>query len=170
MISVGFSENIRIVRNYLTNNIMSIGTYQLTHANRLLLINYKSIEKIDHLLALAFIFSAIGIMMTIMSLVYLGLFANKTPYATFLITFSLLNIILQVVNLIFNCFFNGKIFEETQKLLSDLDNLNISINDDQLLKALIKLRMSVHKVKCGFTIGGFAPWNKLILLQVTSFL
>ena len=168
MVSVGFSENIKIVRNYLTDNVMSIRTYQLTHANKLLLINYKLIEKIDHYLAFAFIFSAIGIMMSIMSLVYLGLYANKVPVVIDLITFNMPNVILQVINLILNCFFNGKISEETQKLLSDLDNFNISTNDERLFKALILLRKSVHKVKCGFTIGGFAPWNKLSLLQVTS--
>ena len=111
-----FGDNlviIQIVRNNLTNIVVPIRTYQLTHANKFLHISYKSIEKIDHLLAFAFIFSAFGIMMTIMSLVYLGLFANKVPYATFLITFSLPNITLQLTNLILNCFFDGKIFEET---------------------------------------------------------
>ena len=97
MILVGFSGKIKIVRNNLTNIVVPIRTYQLTHANKFLHISYKSIEKIDHLLDFAFIFSAFGIMMTIMSLVYLGLFANKVPYATFLIIFSLPNITLQFI-------------------------------------------------------------------------
>lgn len=43
MVSIGFSENIKFVRKYLTNNTMTIRTHQLTHANKFLLISYKLI-------------------------------------------------------------------------------------------------------------------------------
>ena len=52
------------------------------------------------------------------------------------------------------------------KLLGDLDNINIDVLDDQLFKTLIQFKISVVKTKCGFTIAGFAPWNKLTILQV----
>ena len=51
-------------------------------------------------------------------------------------------------------------------LLNYLDNLNINVNNDKLLKALISFKASAQKTKCGFTIGGFAPWNNFSLLQV----
>ena len=59
-----------------------------------------------------------------------------------------------------------EVYEETSKLLNDLDNLNINVNDDLVVRALILFRTTINKNKCGFTIGGFAPWNKLTLLQV----
>ena len=101
-----------------------------------------------------------------MTLVYLWFFANKVKFIYDLMIFNLPNTTLQVINLILNCFFNSKIFKETQNLLNDLDNLKINVYDDSVFKALILLRMSVNKAKCGFTIGGFAPWNNLTLLQV----
>ena len=168
MVSTGYNENIKIVRKYLIKNAMTIRAHQLTHVNKFLLINYKSIKTIDQYLAFAFIFAAIAIVMSIMSLVYLWLFANKVKFIYNMIIFNLPNLTLQLVSLILNCFFNGKIFEETQNLLNDLDNLNINVYDNSLFKALILLRMSVNKTKCGFTIGGFAPWNKFTLLQVIS--
>ena len=59
-------------------------------------------------------------------------------------------------------------YEQSIKLLNTLDNININVNDDQLLKALILLKTSINKTKMGFTIGSFAPWNKLTQLQVKS--
>ena len=70
------------------------------------------------------------------------------------------------IQLIVSCFINEKIIEETQKLLIDLDDLDINVNNDQIYKALISLKTSIQKFKCGLTIGGYAPWNRLTLLQV----
>ena len=91
MVSIGFSENIKIVRKYLTDNAMTIRTYQLTNANKFLLVNYKSIKTIDQYLAFAFIFTEIAMVMSITSLVYLWLFVNKVKFIYNLIIFNLPN-------------------------------------------------------------------------------
>lgn len=141
----------------------------LIEAKNFMLINYKMINKINHFLFFGFIALAIGIVLKIMSSVYFKLFACKFNFLKKLIAFNLVFQIQQLIELVLNCFINGKIYQETIKLLSDLDNININVNDDQLFNALILLKTSVTKTKCGFTIGGFVPWNKLTLLQVIKF-
>ena len=165
MVSIGFSENMKIVRQYLNKNMRSI---QLTEVNKFLLTNYKNIKKIDEYLAFSNIISTVQVVLCVMSSVYVCIFARRIRFLISLIEFNIPLQTVQYITFILNCFFLGKLSKETEKLLNHLDNLNININDDQLFKAFILLRTSVDKVKCGFTIGGFAPWNMLTLLQVTS--
>ena len=165
MVSIGFSENIKIVRKYLNKNMQVI---RLTEVNKFVLTNYKNIKKIDEYLAFSNIIAAIGIVLGVMSTVYACIFAKRIRFLINLVEFNMPYQTVQYISFILNCFFLGKLSKETEKLLNHLDNLNININDDQLFKAFILLKTSVDKVKCGFTIGGFAPWNMLTLLQVTS--
>ena len=166
MVSIGFSENIKIVRKYFNKNMLSI---ELTQANKYMLINYKNINKIDQYLAFSYIMATTGIVLGVMSTVYMWIFASKIKLLNEILEFNIAFQILQFISFILNCFFLEKPSKETQKLSNHLDNLNININDDTLFKALILFRTSVDKVKCQFTIGGFAPWNMLTLLQVNSY-
>ena len=167
IVSTNFNDNIKIIRKNLNHHsIVSID--HLTEAKNFILINYKTINEIDNFLAFGFITLAIGIIQNIMSSVYFALFAYKLNFLKELIAFNLVFQIQQLISLFLNCFINGKVYAETLKLLNDLDNLNINVNDDQLFKALILFRTSVTKCKCGFTIGRFAPWNNLTLLQVIN--
>ena len=51
MVSIDFSENIKIVRKYLNKNMLSI---ELTQANKFVLTNYKNIKKINLLSPIVF--------------------------------------------------------------------------------------------------------------------
>ena len=59
--------------------------------------------------------------------------------------------------------------KETLRLRSALDNIKINVNNDQFYESLISLKTSIYNLGCGFSIGGFAPWNKLTLLQVRNY-
>lgn len=131
------------------------------------MINYEIINNIDNFLSFGFTTSAIGIVLSMMSTVYFALFAYKLNYLNDVLAFTLAYHLQQLTQLILNCFINGQVHEQTIGFLSDLDNININVNDDQLFKALILLRTSISTNKRGFTIGGFAQWNNLTLLQVT---
>ena len=166
IISTNFTENIKIIRKYLTDNAAMMKLVNLTQSNDFILINYKMINKIDNILALGFITLAIGMMLGIMSSVYFTLFINKLIIMREIYVYNLVFQFQLLTQLILNCFINGKVYDQSLKLLNYLDNLNINVKNDQLFKALIKFKTSVQKIKCGFTIGGFAPWNNLTLLQV----
>ena len=168
MVSVSFCENIKIKRKYLISDFASVKFNYLNSLTKFMSINYEITNKIDNFLAFGFITSAIGIVLSIMSSVYLGLFAQKFNFINEILAFTLVYHFQQLIQLILNCFINGQVYEETIGFISDLDNINVNVNDDQLFKALILLRTSISRTKRGFTIGGFAPWNKLTLLQVTS--
>ena len=170
IVSTNFTENIKIIRKYLTANARIMKINDLTQANNFILINYKMINKIDKFLAFGFITSAIGIMLNIMSSVLFGFFIHKFNLMNELLAFNLVFQIQQLIQLILNCFINGKVYEETTKLLNDLDNLNINVNDDLIVRALILFKTTINKNKCGFTIGGFASWNNLTLLQVICYI
>ena len=168
IVSTNFIENIKIIRKYFIQKDSSLKIDHLTQAKNFILINYKIINKIDNFLSFGFITSTVAVILNIMSLVYFGILNYK--YSSFNITlaFDLVYQILQLNLLVLNCFINGKVNEETMKLLGDLDNININVHDDELLKTLIQFKTSVVKTKCGFTIAGFAPWNNLTLLQVNK--
>ena len=167
IVSTNFSDNIKIIRKNLNHHSI-VNSDHLIETKNYILINYKMINKIDHFLTFGFITLAIGSVQNLMSSVYFALFAFKFNFLKQLITFNLVFQIQQLTALFLNCFTNGKVYEETLKLLNDLDNLNINVNDDQLFKALILFKTSVTKSKCGFTIGRFAQWNNLTLLQVIN--
>ena len=165
--STNFTEDIKIVRKHLIENAVLIKHNDLIQAKNFMSTKYKNMNKIDEFLSFGFLTSAIGIVLNIMASVYIGLFAYKLNLIKKMFAITLVFQVQQLIQLILNCFINGNVYEETIKLLSHLDNININANDDQFCKALILLRTSINKTKCGFTIGGFAPWNKLTLLQVT---
>ena len=166
IVSMNFTENIKIIRKYLNHNNTLVKLNHLTEFNSYMLINFEMINKIDHFLAFGFISNTIGIILMIMVTVYYGLYADKFDYADELIAFDIIFQCEQMIQLILNCFINGKLYNQTLKLLNDLDNININVNDDQLFKTLINFKTSIQRTKCGFTIGGFAPLNNLTLLQV----
>ena len=166
IVSTNFTENIQIVKEYLNQNSTFMKYNHLNEANNFVTIDYKKINKIDNYLSSVFIISAIGVVCSIMLSVYFAFFADKFDFRDELIAFDLISQIIQLIQLLINCFINGKVYNESSKLLNYLDNLNINVNDDKLFKTLIEFKTSVQKTKCGFTIGGFAPWNSLTLLKV----
>ena len=134
IVSMNFTENIKIIRKYLNHNNTLVKLNQLTESNSYILINFEMTNKIDHFLAFGFISNTIGIILMIMVTVYYGLYADKFDYADELIAFEIIFQCEQMIQLILNCFINGKLYNQTLKLLNDLDNININVNDDQLFK------------------------------------
>ena len=154
MITINFTENIKIIRSRLNHDAShSIKTNYLIEANNFMTINFRKINKIDQYLAFGFITFAIGIMFCILQFVYLAVFTKIYNYSFY----NILPLHCQVfIQLILNCFINGMIFDETQKLIYDLDNININVQNRKLFRALIFFRTSIRQIKYGFTIGGFA--------------
>ena len=169
IISTNFIENIKIIRKHLNQKDASLKIHHFTQANNFMLINYKIINKIDDYLSFGFITSFVGVILSMMSSVYLGIFGHKLNFLHEILTFDVIYQILQLIQLILNCFINGKVNEETVKLLSHLDNININVFDDKLFKTYILFKTSIVETKSGFTIARFANWNNLTLLQVNYF-
>lgn len=165
MISINFTENIKIVRKQLNDNDGKFVTANLLlESNNLIFVNFRKIQQINHYLNIGFINLVIGIIMSIFALVY-----SLISFTSRIVFFRALPFSIEVsILLILNCLINGKILEETSKLICVLDNFTINVNNTQLYQSLISLRTSINKMKCGFTIGGFAPWSKLTLLQVKN--
>ena len=126
--------------------------------------NFIKIRKISYYLSFGFITLTVEIILSICTLIYM--YVIFTSNLVFLrgLSFSINLIVL----LTLNCIINGKVIEETIKLLNDLDNLNINVKIDEFYHDLILLKTSIENLKCGFSIGGFASWNKLTLLQVRN--
>lgn len=161
VISFNFTENIKIIRNHL-NHTQFITSHFFIESSKFLVMNFQKIQLIDKYLSIAFISLSIGIISSMLQFVYLIVVFTDTEKYVRGLPFQ----ITIIIQLIFNCFINGKLLEETQNLLCDLDNIDIDVNDEQLYKSLILFKKSIRNVKCGFSIGGFAPWNKLTLLKV----
>lgn len=153
---------IRKRLNYKESQLITANL--LIQTNKVLLTNFSKIKQIDQYLSFGFFTLTVGIIFSILEFVYLiviftqhFLFLRGLPFE---ISFMML--------IILNCFINGKVMEETSKLFCDLDNININLNNNELYRSFIFLKTSINKIKCGFSIGGFASWNKLTLLQVRN--
>lgn len=133
-----------------------------------MLINNNKLSKINNYLSFGFIIITIVCIFDILTLDYFIIYLIKqnVPGES---SYNLLFQLLVSIQLIISCFINEKVIDETQKLLFVLDDLNINVKDDQLYKTLISCKTSIQNLKCGLTIGGFAPWNRLTLLQVQKF-
>ena len=162
IISTKFVKDVQIIRTHLNLNDNQIITPNLLiEANKLLAINFLKIKQVDQYLAIGFFSMSVGIIFSFLEIVYLIICFHK--YFLFLrfIPFQTNLLIL----LVLNCVINGNVMEETVKLLNDLDNLIINVNNDKLYHAIITFKTSINKLKCGFTIGGFASWNMLTMLH-----
>lgn len=167
IVSVSFSENIKIIRNRITHNgALFVTSNYLNQAKNFLLINYQMINKIDHHLAPGSFTLATGIVVITMATAYYSIFVKQLNILGEFLSYNITFASLQLANFVLNCFINEKVINETRKLLCVLDNVNINVMDNQLYKSVLSLKKSVKKTKCGFTIAGFTSWNKLTLLQV----
>ena len=165
IISVNCIGNIKLIRKQFKYNDRKLITAKLLiETNHLIKTNFNKMKKVNKYLSVGFIGLVGGIIFSILTLIYLIVI-----FSTYIIMVRGLPFNLNItILLILNCIINGKVMEETYKLLNDLDNIKIIINNNQIYHGLISLKTTIHKIKCGFNIGGFAKWNKLALLQVKS--
>ncbi len=71
--------------------------------------------------------------------------------------------------LIINCLIHGSVFEETEKLFSLLDEMNVSVdsmNENDFREALY-FKTQANSPKLGFTIAGLVPFRKITLISVS---
>ena len=162
IVSVNFTENIKIIRKRFNNNFI---TANVLNETKLITIYFEKIKKIDKLLTIGFISLAVGIIYITLQFVHFLINFPQNVLFRKILPFQLYLIII----LILHCIINNNVMEETLKLHSALDNIKINVNNDQLYELLISLKTSIYKLGCGFSIGGFAPWNKLTLLHVRNY-
>lgn len=125
IISVNCIDNIKLIRNQLKESEF-ITAKLLIQANQLIKTNFNKIKKVDKYLSIGFIGLAAGIILTILTLVYLIII-----FSTYIIMVRGLPFNLNItILLIFNCIINGKFMEETYQLLNDLDNIKIIMNNN----------------------------------------
>ena len=156
------ADNIKFIRKRFNNNFI---TANLLNEAKLITIYFEKIEKIDKLLTMGFISLTVGIIYITLQFVHILVNFPKNVLFRGILPFQLYLIIL----LILNCIINSNVMEETLKLHSALDNIKINVNNDQLYESLTSLKISIYKLGCRFSIGGFAPWNKLTLLNVRNY-
>jgi hypothetical protein len=71
------------------------------------------------------------------------------------------------IKIISNCFINGLLHDESEKLLSSLDDIDMSKLVDDLTYRETILFMSINRnLKYGFTIAEFMPLKRTTLLTV----
>ena len=163
IIIINFREILKMIRTRINHKDGRFITSKfLIEANKLITFKFGKINQIDNYMAIGTTVITIGIIFSNFLFVYASVvftkyhkFYQDLPYC---ILFS--------SPLILSCFINGMLMEETRYFKCDLDNININVDDDQIYKSLNAFKISIRNIKSGFTIGGFAPFNKSTLLQV----
>ena len=74
--------------------------------------------------------------------------------------------ITSTVKLIINCFINGLVHEESDRIYAVLDKFNAKDVDNYEYKNLVLFKNSFREMRFGFTIGGFASLRKTTLVPV----
>ena len=80
IVSINFTKNIKIVKEYLNENVSFMKCNHLHEANNFAMMNYKKMNKIDNYLSSGFIISAIEVVSSIMLTVYFTFYAGKFDY------------------------------------------------------------------------------------------
>lgn len=78
MISINFTENMKMIRNLITHNNGELMTANsLNKANQFMRINYRKMNKVDQYLAFGFVTSSIGIVIRMLQFVYMAVVFPK---------------------------------------------------------------------------------------------
>ena len=68
--------------------------------------------------------------------------------------------------LVISCFVNGLVYDESDKIMATLDNINAHDINDYQYRELLLFKSISRESNFGFSIGGFAPLRKTTLIQV----
>ncbi len=123
-----------------------------------------TINKLDNTLSIIMLMSIISGMYAVMIQIYILIIYCKHEAIQEMSGILLSSSISNTIKLIGNCLIHGLVREESDQLLSCLDN--ISAKDEPVFKEAL-LFMSIGKdLKFGFTISGFMPLRKTTLTSV----
>jgi len=77
---------------------------------------------------------------------------------------------ISVSNLITSCLIHGLVFEETEKLFSAFEELDVSVDcmDENMFREALYFKSQMSESKIGFTIAGLVPFKKITLLSVSQ--
>ena len=78
----------------------------------------------------------------------------------------LIDTITMTAKLIISCFINGLVYDESDKIMATLDNINAHHINDYQYRELLLFKSISRESNFGFSIGGFAPLRKTTLIQV----
>jgi hypothetical protein len=76
------------------------------------------------------------------------------------LTYYALKSITSVLKLIIDCYINGLVHEESERIYSVLDNFNTRSLDEVQYKEWLMFKNILKDTRIGFTIGGFAALRK----------
>jgi hypothetical protein len=125
-----------------------------------------TINELDNSLSVVLSIEIIIAMFNIMFQIFVYiLFQNFSGGKTFTLVFTYRSVE-SVVKLILTYFFNGLTHEESDQLYAVLDGINTEKLSKRDYKELHMFKTNSRNIKCGFTIGGFAPLRKTTFLSV----
>lgn len=162
IISLDNVEKLKLILQQLNNDFIS--QPKLSDIKEFFIKNQKELIKIDKHLSLSFIFLAINSISHTMNDIYYIVAVEKTDDVQSLLVTSIFHSVVFILLIIANCLINGLVYEYVKKIIVCLDNIN-TINNDKLYKVLF-FKVVCQRNNYGFTIGGFAPWNKITLVPV----
>jgi hypothetical protein len=104
-----------------------------------------------------------------MALIYVSTVGTQDKKMKSLLNYSLNSALMFIVRLSLDCLIHGFVYEETESFFSSLEQkLEISVNrmDENEFREYISFKIQTNDSKLGFTVGGFAPFNKSTFLSV----
>ena len=93
-------------------------------------------------------------------------FAQNNPIVRQFAALFVFHTASEITRLVINCMANGEVYEQCDKIMSLLDNINPGMFDEHTYREFIAFKGMSRDIHFGFTIGGFAPLRKTTLLSV----
>jgi hypothetical protein len=104
-----------------------------------------------------------------MALIYMSTVGTQDKTMKLLLNYSLNRALMFFVRLSLDCLIHGSVYKKTESFFSSLEQkLDISVNkmDENEFREYISFKTQINDSKLGFTVGGFAPFNKSTFLSV----
>lgn len=130
----------------------------------------KDIQKVDNSLALIHIFDCLSTILSVMLSIYVFVMVNhlNDPYVKESMFIYLYSSLYCTSKIVITCLVHGMVYERIEQLMQSFQELDVSCEamSENCFREIIQFAHNTTNLRIGFTIAGFAPFNKSTLLAV----
>ena len=163
VISLSTVEYLSYLRDKYLSNISP--NYENVRALRISFIKTRNdFMELDRSLSAIHLFDSLGSVSVIMVHIFILVVGNRTFSSVSSIL--ILTTAISAAKLLTHCVIHGKVSEEVEQLFLKLDEIDISLIDENSFKELLHLKSSRCESSFGFTIAGILPFKAITLLSV----
>ena len=129
----------------------------------------NTVIKLDKSLSLPQFGDCIVTITSIMTSIYIACIGRYDPFFGRYTSTLFISTLLLISKMTINCLIHGMVYEESQKLFSVFEELNVSMDsmDENVFREVLYFKSQMSELKFSFTIAGLVAYRKITLLSVS---